>query len=80
MCPFCGREYVRFAQKRGTHRCHYCDVLDATPEEYKRWSQPDLPLDEDEIALALRATHPQPIIVKRLLATLEEARASQSQS
>lgn len=74
MCPFCGRYWVTFSKKRGTHICNFCGTLNATPEEYERWSQPDLPLNEQELKLVADASAPQPIIVQRLLATLKAAK------
>jgi len=75
MCPFCGGAWVTFAKGRGTHRCNACGLLDATPDEYARWDKPDLPLNEAELATVRMASRPARIVVRRLLATLDERAA-----
>lgn len=76
MCPFCGSLWVTFAKKRGTFKCNACGILNATKEEYARWSEPNLVLNEAELVQVRHSCvgHPQAIIVKRLLATLDATR------
>ncbi len=72
MCPFCNGNWVTFSKKRGTHFCNYCRGLNATPEEYERWYNPNLPLNEKELLQVAEAQAPQRIVVQRLLATLKD--------
>lgn len=76
-CALCGGGNVTYAKKRGTHLCQACGVS-LTPEEYNRWYQPDLPLNEMEINLVRRAWAPTKIVTQRLLATLDDVRLKRS--